>query len=217
MKEFFKPTKLKIVLAGIFFVAVYFIVNFNNFISFIEKFDPFYTSKEHRQNLGIEIIEIPFEKEQKLYSMIEQTIMAGFQYYDTGNEKEFEKVKDLFLQGEYERIKKSIKDVRKDKKMWEEYCKIPVEISEVKFSGPKRYKNLENRIGIITLLPFTVPDFIGGGCVGNPLYIFIFKKIDSEQKIEKMGNIGIGWPVAEATERNAINKLLEEIKEDSKK
>lgn len=73
-------------------------------LGLIEEQGPFYTSPEHMERLGIEIIELPIEEEQELHSMIEKVIKAGFLYYKTKDEKEFEKVKNLFLIEEYNRV-----------------------------------------------------------------------------------------------------------------
>ncbi len=178
--------------------------------------NPFRTSNEHRQEFGIETARLSFKEKRELHSMIEQTIMAGFQYYDTGDEKEFKKIKDLFLIEEYERIKNSIKKMRDEHKKRLDAgpypCKIPSHIPNGKFSKPREYKDLENRIGIMVLHKMSAPDILGGGCESDPLKIYIFKRIDNIWKIEKINGARIGWPIAETTENYVIKKLIEENK-----
>ncbi|NAS88307.1 hypothetical protein C4E24_00975 [ANME-1 cluster archaeon AG-394-G21] len=173
-----------------------------------EEPDPFWTSIEHRKRLGIEIVKLSSSEEQELHSMIEEVIKEGFSYYDTGKEKEFEVVRDLFLPEEYERVKLEIDRTREKREMWEgEDCKVPIEISEKKFSQPRKYKELNNRIGIIIIIPFISPDFLGSGCIAKPKYIFIFKKMNNEWKIEKMWSVSIRL---EWSEENIIQILFQE-------
>ncbi len=225
IKNFLKPTKIKIAFSFIFLCCYgfFFVIAPKDIKvkmgSLLEetsmklgifkgyKSDLFYTSPEHKEMLSIETAAITIQEEQKLHSMINETIEACFRYYETSEEKEIEKVKDLFAPAEYRKIKDDIDTTREKSKVWENYCKIPAKTPEIKFSEPRRYRNLENRIGIIISIPFAHPNFLGGGCVGEgfPHYIFIFDKINNNWKIEKMSSISIR---IEWTEEGIVKKLL---------
>ncbi len=178
------------------------------------EYDSSQTPKEHLERFGIEIIELPLKDERKLHSMIGKAIVAGFRYYETEKEEEFEKVKSFFLPEEYERMKENINRLIKLEKIWKGIeCKADTEFSKIKFSQIGRYKELENRIRISTsiLLPFSSPDVFGSGCSTGFGYIFIFKQVDNEWKIEKIR--GIGPSPLEIEEQY----IIQEIKEGSKK
>lgn len=181
----------------------------------IEERGPFWTSREHMEKLGIENIKLSPEEEKTLHSIIEKAIKAGFRYYDTGEDKDIEPIKNIFLPEEYEIVKEDIKRTRVNREVWEdENCKILIEIPETKFSQPRKYRDLENMIGIISDTDGPLPEFLGGGCGGSLYFIFVFKQVNGNWKIVKM------WPVSirlEWSEEVVIEKILREIKEGSKK
>ena len=166
-------------------------------LGLIEERGHFYTSPEHREKLGIEIIELPVEEEKELHSMIEQTIRAGFLYYETKDEKEFKKVKNLFVPEEYERLIENIRGIhiQEENEPNPFPCKTIPNFVEKKFSQPRKYKSgySENRIGIISLFGYApvpanqpvprVADFFqNGGCRANQFHIFIFKRTQEDKK-----------------------------------
>lgn len=190
-------------------------------LELIEEQDIFWTSEEYRKRLGVEIVALPPEEEQKFHLMIEKVINAGFRYYDTGEEKEFEVVRDFFLPEEYERVKEKIESVKaSDSKIFQNYYKIPTETAKLEFSQPRKYRDLENRIGIISSIVDKPKDYYckygikGQICPKEPFYIFLFQKIDNEWKIERMKDFStllkLDYEI-QKSEQNLIQALLTEV------
>ncbi len=219
---------ITLVFWGIFYLAVYTFIPstiktgiisfkenvFNYFTE--EKRGPFWTSKEYKKELEIEIIDMSSEENQIFHSMIEKIIDAEFRYYNTGDEKEFEKVKNLFLPEEYERSKRKINSVKtSDDKEFENYYTIPDKITEIKFSEPRTYKDLEGRIGIISSIFKKNPENTNDKYYsGKPYHIFIFKQVNNKWKIEKIKDFTILTKLQYAiqgSERNLIYAMISKI------
>lgn len=70
-----------------------------------------------------------------------------------------------------------------------------VKVLKIEFSQPRRYRDLKDRIGIITYISLTdPPNFLGG----YPRYIFIFKRVNGRWEIEKKWEIMLRLDVDEA-------------------
>lgn len=184
----------------------------------LSQIDPFQTSQEYRERLGIDLIKLSSEDEKKLHSMIEEVIKTSFYSYNTKKEDGLEAVKNLFLPEEYERLKKGMEqaieyqpelkkecDTFKNCNIYNDIANLP----EIKFSQPRKYRDLKDRVGIMSLMDIVSPNLFGQGSVASQYYIFIFRQVDSGWEIEKIQSLGGGTPPAEIGESNAIDKLLE--------
>jgi hypothetical protein len=161
------------------------------------------TPLSHEKALGVETAKISSEEENKLYSMINESIKARLDYYSSEKEKELEKVRDLYLPEEFEKYKEDAKkglryfyDTRNEKQSYEK-------IEDMKFSKPRVYKSLEDRIGVINLVRFE------SEYINNIYQILIFKKINGRWVIEQEKEIDFRLD-------NAEYNLIQKIKMDSK-
>lgn len=135
------------------------------------------SNETHWKNLGIEIPELSSADEKKLYLMIIESIKAQSEYYST-KEESAEKVKDLYLPEMFTQYKKDIKDesVQFGSNFYDK-------IEKVRFSKPRAYKDLSDRIGIITHIEFI------DHYTNNYTSLFIFKNVNGVWKIEKQSKI----------------------------
>lgn len=138
------------------------------------------TTVEHQKALGVETAKISSTEEEKLDSMINESVKAQLEYYSTEKDESLEKVKNLYLTNEFEHYKEYAKinagypEIKK-----QSYDKI----EQIKFSKPVTYKVLPNRVGIINFIKFK--DYY----TNNLEQLFIFKNINGEWKIEKQREI----------------------------
>ncbi|MDF1498257.1 MAG: hypothetical protein P1P85_02795 [Patescibacteria group bacterium] len=171
------------------------------------------TTIEHEKTLGIETAKISYRKEKKLDLMIKESIKAQLEYYSTEKDENLEKVKDLYLPDGFEQYKEFTKEKVSSLKSFlnkdSSYNKIVSEtfsynnIKTIKFSQPRTYKGLPDRIGIINYVNF----INNPGAIDSVLSrIFIFKNINGEWKIEKQKEILIRTEWAEES-------LIQEIKD----
>lgn len=193
--------------------------------------DPFKTSEEYRQRLGVEIISAPLFYEENLHLMIKNVYKKGLDYFNTGDNRNFKETESYFLPEEYERIKQGIEKSRQEcQKQKEQYkndslhwCEEGADfsLSEIKFSQPRKYRDLPERIGVMAIVPVIYSNYIdviiGGGGTSSQYHIFIFKQINNEWKIEKIQALGGGVPPAEIGEESAVIKVFEKIKKEIKK
>lgn len=173
----------------------------------------FRTSKEHMEKLGIEIVNLPREEEKKLHSIIEE-------YYETkyfSDEEEEYKEYISYLEKDIESFSNNPDFYYKTKKDLEKLKQgIPLlpkfKILKIEFSQPRKYRDLEDRIGIISYISKTDPlsDDITSSLY-NPLgyRIFIFKQTDGNWEI---GNIRKIYTKLEGDESVIIQIIKEEIK-----
>lgn len=160
----------------------------------------FRTSKEHQEALGIETAKISGAEEKKLDSMIDESIKAQLEYYSMENNESFEKVKNLYLPYGFEQYKEYVKreagyddDTRSKSQRYDK-------IEQVKFSKPRTYKVLPDRIGIMNLVKFK------GEYINVLEQVFIFININGDWKIEKQREIATITNLDE-------NMLIQEIKD----
>lgn len=189
--------------------------------------DPFKTNEDYRQRLGVEITSIPFSDEENLHSMIKNVYKNGLDYFNARDDKNFKKIESYFLSEEYERIKQGIENSKQEcQKQKEQYKNEPSQwceetsdflLEKTKFSQPRKYRDLPERIGIMVLIPIVSPNYIdvivGGGGTSSQYHIFIFKQANNEWKIEKIQALGGGVPPAEIGEEAVIYKILKNKKE----
>ena len=130
--------------------------------------DPFWTSQEHLKKWGIEIVKLPLEEEQTIHSIIKD-------YYETKFISDLEEQLRKMLTTENDPIIKEYYETR--------LSLLPkLKILKIEFSQPRKYRDLVNRIGIITYVSLTdPPNFLGG----YPRDIFVLKKVNGRWEIEK--------------------------------
>jgi len=143
----------------------------------------FITSAEHRERFGIETAKLSSNDENKLHEMIKKIVDAQTKYYETEKEENLEKVKSLFVSDkEFNQFKEILKmDGDSYKGGYTEILGYG-DMKETKFSSPRKYKGLDDRIGILSYTKFnnsnpssafdTLPQF------------YIFKRMNNEWKIE---------------------------------
>ncbi len=159
------------------------------------------SSQNHWKDLGIENAKIPGAEEKNLYLMTVESVKAQLEYYSTKKEESLDKVKSLFLPEAFAQYKEYVKreaDINSSKKGIQSYGKIET----IEFSKPRSYKDLPDRVGIITSVKFV---FIADN-TNNLASLFIFKNVNGEWKIEKQDEIIVRL---DATE----NILIKEIKD----
>lgn len=159
----------------------------------------FRTSAEHQKALGIKTANMSGKEEKELNSMINESIKAQLEYYSTEKDESLEEVKNLYLAEEFERYKEYVKlyaSFQQAKNGNQSYDKI----EKIKFSPPRTYKDLPDRIGIITFIKFNY----NYNYSNDITQIFIFKNINGEWKIEKHIEVNIQLGATEAS-------LIEEI------
>lgn len=157
------------------------------------------TTQEHWKNLGIENAKISGVEEKDLYLITIEIIKTQLEYYSTKKEESLNKVKNLYLPEEFEQYKKDAGISFYIDSNIQNYEKIKT----IKFSKPRTYKDLPDRIGIITYINF-VDEY-----TNNLTQLFIFKNINGEWKIEKQDEITIRVDIEE-------NTLIQEIKDENK-
>ncbi len=140
------------------------------------------TTQDHWKNLGIENAKMSSAKEEKLYLITVELIKAQLEYYSANKDDVLEKVQDLYLPESFAQFKEYIKgesgerDARSGNQTYNK-------IKSIKFSKPRSYKDLPDRIGIITYVEFITAD------TNNLGQLFIFKNVNNKWKIEKQDKI----------------------------
>ncbi|MDP3057164.1 MAG: hypothetical protein Q8N37_01405 [bacterium] len=172
----------------------------------------FNTSEKHNKSLGIETAKISEEEIKKFNGIIEKIIKAQEEYNSTKKEESLEKVKNLYLPGVFEAHKEESKRL---------ITRYPLEVNDtigtLKFSLPRIYKNLFDRIGIISLVDFSFSQELDGW-PGIILQVFIFKNVNGEWKIEKQQLRDVVIETEneqsglEATESRLIKQILDSQK-----
>ncbi|MBU3925424.1 hypothetical protein KKB43_06875 [Patescibacteria group bacterium] len=151
----------------------------------------FRISGEHQKIYGIETAKISSEEEKNLNEKIKKSIKAQLEYYTTKNEESLEKVKNLYLPKAFEQYKEYVKlfsTFQEAKSGNQSYDKI----EKMKFSPPRIYKDLPDRIGMINFIKFNYRDN------SEITQIFIFKNTNSDWKIEKQVEVNIQLGETEA-------------------
>jgi hypothetical protein len=148
---------------------------------FTKRENPFWSSQEHIKRWGIETAKIPLEEEQIIHSIIRN-------YYETKFISDLEEQWRKILATENEPEMKEYYETR--------LSLLPkLKILKIEFSQPRKYRDLVDRIGIITYVSLTdPPNFLGG----YPRYIFIFKKVNGGWEIEKVWEVMLRLDVDEA-------------------
>lgn len=137
----------------------------------------FITSAEHREKFGIETTKLSSSDESRLHEIIKEIVNTEAQYYETRKEDDIEKVKDLFMLNErYEQFKE---DVKVDSNS---YKRVNGKIRKIKFSNPRKYKGLDDRIGILSHTKFDISN--SSASSDTLLQLYVFKRVDNEWKIE---------------------------------
>jgi len=158
--------------------------------------DPFQEEPRWVRKYGIKIINLSPAVEENLHLMIKKVIEVGSSYYLKADDEEIEKVRDLFLEEEFENLKRKINEARgkEDLSLIKEVkdCGILTQSLGMKFSKPRKYKLLENRLGIIVYFPFKAFNFLKGGCWEYHSFLFVFKLSGSDEwKIERIELLGV--------------------------
>jgi hypothetical protein len=143
------------------------------------------TTQHHWKDLGIENPKISSEEEKSLYLITVEAVKAQLEYSAVKNDKFLEEVINLYLPEEFERYKGAIKSTggyRPDGATYQTYkdeYQFYNEIKTIKFSKPRIYEGLPDRIGIINYVEFN------DSKANRLTQIFILKNVNSEWKIEK--------------------------------
>ncbi len=137
----------------------------------------FITSAEHREKFGIGTAKLSSSDENRIHKMIKEIVNTEAQYYKTGKEENIEKVKGLFILDErYEQFKEVLKFND------DSYGKINGKIKKIKFSSPRKYKGLNDRMGILSHTKFDISNSSASSDI--LLQLYIFKRVDNKWKIE---------------------------------
>ncbi len=141
-----------------------------------QKEKSFPLSTEFKRKLGVKIIKLPKKEEEELHPMIEKTIETGWDYLCSDNKEGIDKIEDLFLPEEYQKINDGIfvNTVNTENPV----CYSG--ISKIQFSKTRTYQSLENRVGIGCTVSYENPP-----PHKTDEFLFIFKKEDNQWKIEK--------------------------------
>ncbi len=162
----------------------------------------FNTSAEHKKIYGIETAKISNEEKEKLNGIIEESIKAQMEYYSTKKVESLEKAKDLYLPEAFEQYKEYVKqeaglyDAESGNQAYDK-------IKTKKFSLPRIYKVLSDRIGIISVIRFTDEQ------TNSIIQISILRNNNGEWKIEKQSEIDFQ---TEWTESYLIDQIIDSQK-----
>jgi len=156
-----------LIVIGIFIALfIFFPENIGNALSRIGFFDlilgdkNFRTSAEYQKTYDIETANISNEKEKKLNGIIEESIKVQLEYYSTEKDESLDKVKNLYLPEAFDKYKKYVKQQTITNKEFRAIAENKLDIQSydtikiIKFSPPRTYKDLPNRIGMINHIEF---------------------------------------------------------------
>lgn len=143
------------------------------------------TTSDHWKKLGIDNAGISSEEEKNLYQIVAEAVKAQLKYSASKKEESLEGVKNMYLSEEFEQYKKAIMDdggYHASGAVYhiptDEYYYIS-DIKTIRFSKPRIYGGLPDRIGVINYVEFN------DSSANSLAQIFIFKNVNSEWKIEK--------------------------------
>lgn len=206
---------IKLIIVGLLITASAFIALFiffpntvGNTLEKIGFFDSlfgdanFRTSAEHQKIYGIETAKISSEEREKLNGIVKESIKAQLEYYSTKNDGSLEKVKNLYLPEEFDKYKEYVKreaGLHDAESGNQTYDKIEIK----KFSPPRTYKVLPDRIGIMSFLRFSDKQ------TNTILQIFILKNNNDDWKIEKREEVLVQ---TEGVEAGLIKQILNQPK-----
>ena len=143
---------------------------------FYDRFNQIPKNSDTEDALGLSLANLPVNEEKEIHNIIKKSFEGQYLYrYYHKNEKEMDKlIEDLYIPEEYQRFKKELKEeykyVERENVSLED---ISYSIEKMRFSKIGKYKNLGSRVSIVA-----------GPESGN-VHSFLFKKVNSQWKIEK--------------------------------
>jgi hypothetical protein len=149
---------------------------------FFHEFDQVAENPNFENTIGLSITSLSFEKEKEIKSIIKKTFEGQWNYYyDKDENKLDESISGLYLSEEYLLFKEEIKEKLKNNQDQYEYINftkkdVPNFVKDIKFSKLRKYKDFNNRIGVIA-------GFSSGNSLG--MQYFLLKKENNQWKIEK--------------------------------
>lgn len=168
----------------------------------------FNTSTEHKKALGIKTANISEEERIKIIAVIKEVVKAQEEYNLSKKEESLDKVKNLYLPGIFEVHREEAK------KLTTFYASdITDTVETLKFSSPRIYKDLPDRIGIINNIVFSFSQE-ADVWPRDILQIFIFKNTNKGWKIEKQqvreGMAGDEQLELEAIEARLVKQIIDQ-------
>ena len=142
---------------------------------FSECFNQIPENPDPEDVIGLSLADLSINEEKEVQEIIRKAFEGQYLYrYYYKNENEMDElIGDLYLSERYQQLKIEIKEKYKYVNRENSLENISYSLEKMRFSRPRKYKDLDDRIGIIG-----EPKF-------NSAHYFLFKKIDNYWKIEK--------------------------------
>lgn len=150
--------------------------------SFFYKFDQVAENLSSENVVGLSVANLSFEEEKKIKNIIKKAFEGQWNYYyDKDENKLDESIRELYITEEYLLFKKEIKEKLENNQNQYEYKNftkedVPNFIKDIKFSKPRKYRDFNDRIGVIA-------GFSGSNKFS--MQYFLLKKENNQWKIEK--------------------------------
>ena len=146
--------------------------------------------------IGLSLANLSADEEKEIQEIIKKAFEGQWLYrYHYKSEDEMDElIRYLYLPGEYQQFKREIKEEYKYIGRENSLEYISSSLEKMRFSKPRKYENLDSRIGIIA-----GPEF-------GSIYYFLLKKMNNQWKIEKEK-----WPSIKYyfDETSIIKELIE--------
>ena len=130
-------------------------------------------SSDHGDVIGLSLAKLSTNEEKEIHEVVRRAFEGQHLYrYYYKNEKEMDKlIEYLYLSEGYQQFKREIKEEYEYVNRESSLENILSSLEKMRFSKPRKYKDLDDRIGIIA----------GNGNI----HYFLFKKVNDQWKIEK--------------------------------
>lgn len=175
--------------------------------SFFYEFDQAAENPSFENTIGLSVARLSLEEKEEIKSVIKKVFEGQWNYYyDKDEGKLDESISGFYLSGEYLLFKEEIKEKLKNNQDQYGYINftkkdVPNFIKDIKFSKPRKYKDFNNRIGVIA------------GFSGNnsfSIQYFLLKRENNQWKIEKERITYTSPYELPNTEMLIIEKLMEQ-------
>lgn len=125
--------------------------------------------------IGLSLANLSVDEEKEIQEIIKKAFEGQWLYrYHYKNEDEMDElIRYLYLPEGYQQFKKEIKEKYKYIGRENSLKGVSSSLEKMRFSKPRKYKDLDDRIGIIA------------GSEFGDVHYFLFKKVDNQWKIEK--------------------------------
>lgn len=142
---------------------------------FDREFNQVPENPDSEDNIGLSLANLSTDEEKEIQEIIKKAFEGQwlYRYYHKNEDEMDELIRYLYLPEEYQQFKREIKEEYKYIGRENSLEDISYSLEKMRFSKPRKYKDLDGRIGIIA------------GPESGGIYYFLFKKVNNQWKIEK--------------------------------